>query len=400
MHAARGEGDPDRPLRLVQRGPRQDRVPQRPRVALRPAHADHLRHTLQLVAAGPRERRVFRADPQFPPQRLAAVLPVRRLARGVPELRRRARAFPAGARVGNPVPAARHHAAHGAPGLPERHAGVPGGELQRPRHLWGHPAAGPHAGPPALPGNRHPRAGRPGRRARELPPTLHHAAADRERVLRQDPTQAPHQDRRERGVEYVEVRLMDLDPFSPAGITLPVMRFLDVFLLHCLLSDSPPDSADEIACMSRNQECVAPRGREPGLRLGCGAELVDLHEWGEELLADCEPVAAALDAAQGSHAYGEALAQQAAVLRDPALTPSARMLVEMRRSYRGSYTDFIRDLSRKHRETLSKAEFPRKAEERFARMAEESLAKQRKIEAADTMPFEEFRKKYLAVERL
>ena len=45
-----------------------------------------------------------------------------------------------------------------------------------------------------------------------------------------------------RGVEYVEVRLMDLDPFSPIGITAETIRFLDIFLLYCLLSDSPPDS--------------------------------------------------------------------------------------------------------------------------------------------------------------
>ena len=49
---------------------------------------------------------------------------------------------------------------------------------------------------------------------------------------------------RERGVEYVEVRLMDLDPFAPVGITPPVCRFIDVFLLHCLLCESPPDTPD------------------------------------------------------------------------------------------------------------------------------------------------------------
>jgi glutamate--cysteine ligase len=214
------------------------------------------------------------------------------------------------------------------------------------------------------------------------------------------PGERPLHALRERGVEYVEVRLMDLDPFAPVGITLPAMRFLDVFLLHCLLADSPPDTPEEIARVSRNQECVAQRGREPGLRLGCGSDTIGLREWGETLLTECEPVAAALDAAFGGHAYTEALARQTAVMRDPALTPSARMLVEMRRGYRGSCTDFIRELSRRHRDALAAMDFPREAEERYARMAEESLAGQEQIEAADTLPFEEFRKKYLSVERL
>ncbi|MFO0490191.1 MAG: glutamate--cysteine ligase, partial [Curvibacter sp.] len=58
---------------------------------------------------------------------------------------------------------------------------------------------------------------------------------------------------RERGVEYVEVRLMDLDPFEPVGINAQTMRFLDVFLLHCLQTASPPDTPQEIAELARNQ---------------------------------------------------------------------------------------------------------------------------------------------------
>jgi glutamate--cysteine ligase len=205
---------------------------------------------------------------------------------------------------------------------------------------------------------------------------------------------------RERGVEYVEVRLMDLDPFAPVGITLPVMRFLDVFLLHCLLSDSPPDTPEDIACESRNQETVAARGREPGLRLGCFPGDMGLREWGEKLLAECAPVAAAVDAALGGNAFREAHAKQVVVMRDPMLVPSARVLVEMQRSHQGSYTDFACELSRKHRAALMAQEFPREEEERFARLAAESIEKQKQIEAGDTLPFEEYRKKYLAVERL
>jgi glutamate--cysteine ligase len=111
-------------------------------------------------------------------------------------------------------------------------------------------------------------------------------------------------------------------------------------------------------------------------------------------------VAAAVDAALGGNAYREAHARQVAVMRDPMLVPSARVLVEMQRSHKGSYTDFICELSRKHRATLMAQEFPRGEEERFARLAVESSAKQERIEAGDTLPFEEYRKKYLAVERL
>src|SRR5882672_5586366 len=111
------------------------------------------------------------------------------------------------------------------------------------------------------------------------------------------PGERPLHALRERGVEYVEVRLMDLDPFKAIGIDARTMRFLDVFLLHCLRADSPPDTPREIAAVGGNQHAAAARGREPGLKLNCGSKLVTLRDWGKDIIAACEPIAAALDAA-------------------------------------------------------------------------------------------------------
>src|SRR5262249_4070622 len=44
------------------------------------------------------------------------------------------------------------------------------------------------------------------------------------------------------GVEYVEVRCLDLNPFLPVGIGEQEIRFIDAFLLHCLLRDSPAET--------------------------------------------------------------------------------------------------------------------------------------------------------------
>ena len=92
---------------------------------------------------------------------------------------------------------------------------------------------------------------------------------------------------------------MDLDPFEPVGIGASTMSFLDVFLMHCLLSDSPPDTPAEIAALARNQQRAAGRGREPGLMLERGAGEVSLTDWSTQLLRECEPIAAALDALDG-----------------------------------------------------------------------------------------------------
>src|SRR6185436_20262228 len=108
-----------------------------------------------------------------------------------------------------------------------------------------------------------------------------------------NPGERPLHALRDRGVEYVEVRLMDLDPFQAIGISASTVRMLDVFLLHCALTASAPDTPQELAAIIGNKQRVASRGREPGLRLTRGSEEIELAEWGGEVLADCGPIAMA-----------------------------------------------------------------------------------------------------------
>jgi glutamate--cysteine ligase len=218
------------------------------------------------------------------------------------------------------------------------------------------------------------------------------------RVIR--PAERPLHALRERGVEYVEARLMDLDPFCPIGITEGTIRLLDVFLLHCLLCDSPRDTPQELAANVRNQQRVAERGREPGLRLTRGSDEVAFAQWGGQVLAECEPIATALDAANATTAHREALAAAAVALHDPAMTPSARVLQTMERDHGNSYTRFVLAQSLAHRGAILQLPFPADVADRFARMAEESILEQRRIEAADTLPFETYRQLYLAPVRL
>jgi glutamate--cysteine ligase len=94
---------------------------------------------------------------------------------------------------------------------------------------------------------------------------------------------------RKRGVEYVEVRCLDLNPFLQVGIDAVQMRFLDVFLLYCLLADSPPDSERESRIMGDNQLAVVERGREPGLTLARNAGTITREAWAREILDAAGP---------------------------------------------------------------------------------------------------------------
>lgn len=214
------------------------------------------------------------------------------------------------------------------------------------------------------------------------------------------PGERPLHALRERGVEYVEVRLMDLDPFEPVGINAATMRMLDVYLLYCLLSDSPPDTSRELSAIVGNKQRVASRGREPGLLLTRGTQEVRLSEWGGEVLAGCTPIAAALDAANGTGAHREALANAAACLHDSALTPSARVLETMKQNYANSFVRFVLEHSIRHRDAIMKLPLDSEVAERYSQLARESMAKQRQIEAADNIPFATYVQQYLSPERL
>jgi glutamate--cysteine ligase len=128
--------------------------------------------------------------------------------------------------------------------------------------------------------------------------------------------------------------------------------------------------------------------------------MVELREWGSEVLAECEPIAAALDSAHGGAAHRDALSAAAKALEDPGLLPSARVLAEMRERHENSYSRFGLARSLEHAKTLRSEPLPAETEARFARIAEESIRKQKEIEAADRVDFETYRQKYLSAESL
>ena len=218
------------------------------------------------------------------------------------------------------------------------------------------------------------------------------------RVIR--PGERPLHALRERGVEYVEVRLMDLNPFEPIGINADTGRFLDMFLLHCLLSDSPPDSPDEIAALKNNQHLPAARGREPGLLLQRGAERVTLADWAADIVAQLAPIADAMDAVEGGQAYSQALAAARAALAAPDTLPSARVLRAMRDEHHDSFVSFVRTRSADTRAQLLALPYPAALKGRFDALAAASITEQKRIESMDSMPFEIYRQEYTSPKRL
>lgn len=214
------------------------------------------------------------------------------------------------------------------------------------------------------------------------------------------PGERPLHALRERGVEYVEVRLMDLDPFEPVGINSQTIRFLDIFLLHCLLADSPPDTPEENAALARNQQRVAERGREPGLKLERGPARVTLTDWGRALLMSFTAIAEQLDAAHESTDYSAALKAAQHAIDHPQTLPSARVLRETTNHFDGSFVAFARAQSVRTKLAMQVPALTPERLRHFEHLAQASWQDQHRVEAADTMPFDVYLQEYLSPRRL
>lgn len=195
------------------------------------------------------------------------------------------------------------------------------------------------------------------------------------------------------GIEYIEVRCVDVSPFTPLGIDAAQIRFLDTFLLHCLLSDSPPCDDAEQAEYTGNLEAVVNRGREPGLQLKRDGALLALQEWAEALLNEMAPIANLLDGAHESSDYTESLQLQRDKVADPERTPSARVLREMRERDL-PYFRLAKAYSEQWAGEFRDSPLDDATAARFAAEAERSLAAQRDIEESDDVSFEQYLKSF------
>jgi glutamate--cysteine ligase len=192
------------------------------------------------------------------------------------------------------------------------------------------------------------------------------------------------------GVEYLEVRALDICIFEPTGVCTDEMHFMEAFLALCLARSSDPFGASEHAQLDHNHLLVARRGREPDLQLQRDGRAVSLKAWGAELLDQLGGICELLDADDPGQPYRRALAKQLEKLRDPERTPSARHLQELRRSG-GGFAEYTRALSAQHcARLLEAAGHDQGLLAEFAVEAAESLREQEAVELADRGSFADY----------
>ena len=205
-----------------------------------------------------------------------------------------------------------------------------------------------------------------------------------------------------RGVAYVELRSLDVNAFDPHGINSEQLYFLEVFMLFCLLQSSPVLSQSEVDAIDENLLLVAHQGRKPGLDLQRAnfdqkLEKISLQDWATELCNKMKGVASLLDQANYCENYFSSVKSQIAAVFDPELTPSARMLADMREHNEGFF-HYAQRMSEHHYQYYKTHPLAETKVRFFEDLAKKSLVKQKQIEENDSLDFDAYLENYFNAE--
>jgi len=126
------------------------------------------------------------------------------------------------------------------------------------------------------------------------------------------------------GVDFIELRSLDLNPFSRTGIDEETVCFLEVFLIYCFLTTSHLIDKDELKTTKDNDSLVAKRGRDPSLLLQKDQASIGLQEWGKQIIDEMTPIAELLDGEET--VYRNVMYKMASKIKDPDQTLSGLLL--------------------------------------------------------------------------
>ena len=186
-----------------------------------------------------------------------------------------------------------------------------------------------------------------------------------------------------------------MNAYDPLGINDEQLRFVESFMLFCMLCESPPITQQEQKEINSNLLAVAHRGRDPDLTLIRGGKEVSLRQWGSEILDVVGEMCDLLDESGKPKLYCNSLTQQLAKIYDPANTPSGMMLKELQDNDEDFFTFAMRK-SQEHRDSVADNPLSPSVYEKLEQDAVQSLEKQREIEQSDKHSFDAFLQEYFS----
>jgi len=196
-----------------------------------------------------------------------------------------------------------------------------------------------------------------------------------------------------RGIQYVELRSVDINAFRPAGMTHRQLYFLEIFMMFCLLQESPEITEQEAKEIDANQAIVAHQGRKPNLQLSRNGKDISLKDWATELLDEMSGVADLLNKAHDETCYTKAIESKKDLVENPDKTPSAMVLNDIM-NIDGSYYHFAKRKSEEHRDYFLQRKLAAETQQKIELVAQQSLQQQAELEAKNGLDFDTFLQKY------
>lgn len=192
-----------------------------------------------------------------------------------------------------------------------------------------------------------------------------------------------------RGVEYIEVRCLDLNPYEPVGISVQQTQFLDTFLMFCLLQESPTSNETEHLQLQENQKRMVYSGRDPSLQLYDKGQQRHMREWGRDIMSELSRVALLMDDAKGDDAHQQSIVMERKKLDNDQLTPSAKILHDVK-EHGGTFHRWAINQSLAHQQYFTQYPLSDQQQAEYVALAKASLNQQSVIEGSDRISFEEY----------
>lgn len=193
----------------------------------------------------------------------------------------------------------------------------------------------------------------------------------------------------ERGVSYLEVRSLDVNPYSSVGIDKEQFHFLDVFLVYCLLEPSAKFDDVSRPLSQQNITAVVEHGRDPALMLNNSGTSMSLKQWGEELTVNLRKVALLLDDAKQTNVHLSAVNKQYEKFMDPDLTPSGKWLNALL-DKQVDNSELALSLAKQYKAQASVGTYSDIKADEFLAEAATSIKARAQIESQDEKGFTEF----------
>ena len=189
-----------------------------------------------------------------------------------------------------------------------------------------------------------------------------------------------------RGVKYVEVRLLDVDPFIATGVDRVTCHFIEALLMTCLQSPLKDYSCNDRKKSKANLAQIVKQGRKPNLKLSNSEnQQVSLVGYAHELLDNISSVAEFM----GSE-YLQAVELQKKKVDDVSLTPSAQIVAQIG----DSYPNWVLTKSKQYSQNFRNNILDKQVEYQLAQQAKDSLLEQEKLEKGDCCDIEAYIEHY------